>query len=122
MGKLTTQQREKLTGLLSSTLSLDDLENYLQESTGDRLYDTIVGEGMSKLVTISRLLEALEQAGTTSTFLAYVYAQRPGRADVRAEIAALFPEAAGLPDSQIGLSAQQAGVAPPGASADARTR
>jgi hypothetical protein len=119
MGKLTESDKEKLVGLLSSTLSLDDLENYLEWSTGDRLYDTIVGSRETKSKTISLLLEALEQAGTIQTFLAYVYAQRPGRQDVRDEIARLFPAVAGLPDGQVGLSAPLARAAQPGTPANA---
>jgi hypothetical protein len=111
MGKLSGQDIARLARLLSGTLSFDDLESYVHASTGDRLYDAFVGEGKPKLATLTDLLNALEDLGTTSAFLAYVYANRPGRPEVRSEIARLFPEAVALPDQKIDLSAQTAGTA-----------
>ena len=84
MGKLSGEDIKKLAVLLNGTLGFDDLEIFVQASTGDRLYDSFVGKGKPKLPTIVDLLNALEDLGTTSAFLAYVYANRPGRPDVRA--------------------------------------
>ena len=119
MGTLSGEDIKKLAALLSGTLSFDDLESYVHASTGDRLYDAFVGEGKPKLATISALLNALEDLGTTSAFLAYVYANRPGRPDVRAEIVRRFPEAVAVPEQTIDLSAQTAGAPQPEASTNA---
>jgi hypothetical protein len=119
VGKLSGEEIRKLGVLLSSTLSFDDLEIFVQASTGDRLYDAFVGKGKPKLATITDLLNALEDLGTTSAFLAYVYANRPGRADVRTEIARLFPEAIAVREKKIDLSAQTAGASQPEASTNA---
>ena len=119
MGKLSGDEIKKLAGLLSSTLSFDDLEIFVQASTGDRLYDAFVGKGKPKLPTIIDLLNALEELGTTAAFLAYVHANRPGRPDVRSEIARLFPEAVGVQEKKIDLSAQTAGAPQPEASTNA---
>jgi hypothetical protein len=119
MSTLSGEDIKKLAGLLSGTLSFDDLEGYVHASTGDRLYDAFVGEGKPKLATIAALLNALEDLGTTSSFLAYVYANRPGRPDVRAEIIKRFPEAVAVPEHRIDLSAQTAGAAQSEASTNA---
>jgi hypothetical protein len=119
MGKLSGEQIRRLAQLLTGTLSFDDLESYVHASTGDRLYDAFVGEGRPKLATIVDLLNALEDLGTTSAFLAYVYANRPGRQDVRSEIGKLFPEATALHERQIDLSAQTGGDVQPQAPTNA---
>jgi hypothetical protein len=56
------------------------------------------------------LLNALEDLGVTSAFLAYVYANRPGKPQVRAEIVKRFPEAVIVLKKEIDLSAQTAGA------------
>lgn len=119
MGTLSGESIRELAALLSGTLSFDDLQSYVHASTGDRLYDSFVGEGKPKLVTISSLLNALEELGTTGAFLAYVYANRPGRPDVRAKIVKQFPEAVAVLDQRIALSAQAAGIPQPEASTNA---
>jgi hypothetical protein len=119
MGTLSGEAIKELAALLSGTLSFDDLQSYVHASTGDRLYDAFVGEGKPKFATISSLLNALEDLGTTSAFLAYVYANRPGRPDVRTEIVKHFPEAVALLEQKIDLSAQTAGAPQPEASTNA---
>jgi hypothetical protein len=119
VGKLSGEDIKKLAVLLNGTLSFDDLEIFVHASTGDRLYDAFVGKGKPKLPTIIDLLNALEDLGTTSAFLAYVYANRPGRPEVRAEIARLFPDAVAVQDKTIDLSAQTAGTSQPKASTNA---
>ena len=59
---------------------------------------------------IRALLIALEDSGTTSDFLGYVYVNRPGRPDVRAEIAKDFPDAVAVSEKKIDRSAQTAGT------------
>lgn len=110
MGTLTGAQIQQLALSLNSALNLNDLEDYVQASTGDGLYDVYVGPGKPKLHTITDLLNVLQQLGTTVIFLAYVYEKRPGRPDVRALIAALFPEVLTVPGQKIDLSAQTAGA------------
>ncbi|MEY9136501.1 hypothetical protein ACVMII_005398 [Bradyrhizobium diazoefficiens] len=110
MGTLSGEAIKELAALLSGTLSFDDLQSYVHASTGDRLYDSFVGEGRPKLATISALLNALEDLGSTSAFLAYVYANRPGRPDVRAKIVTHFPDAVAVLIQKIDLSAQTAGA------------
>jgi hypothetical protein len=119
MGRLSGEDIKKLAALLSGTLSFDDLASYVHASTGDRLYDAFVGEGKPKRDTISDLLNALEELGTTSAFLAYVYANRAGRPDVRTEIVRRFPEAVAVLEQHIDLSAQTAGAPQPEASTNA---
>jgi hypothetical protein len=67
---------------------------------------------------IELLLERLNRLGTTSDFLAIVYLNRPGRPDVRAAIAARFPEGTAFTDRRIDLSAQTAGEAQASASSN----
>ena len=110
MGKLSGEDIKRLATLLSGTLSLNDLESFVYASTGDRLFVEYVAPGKPLRPTISDLLIALEDLGSTSKFLSYVYANRPGRPDVRAEIAKTFPDAVAVPEQKIELSAQTAGA------------
>jgi hypothetical protein len=110
MGKLSGEDVSRLAKLLSGTLSLNDLESFVYASTGDRLFVEYVTPGKPLRPTISDLLIALEDIGSTAKFLSYVYANRPGRADVRTEITKTFPEAVSVPERKIELSAQTAGV------------
>ena len=119
MGKLSGEDIKKLATTLSGTLSLDDLSSFVHSSTGDRLFVEFVGPGKPLRPTIVDLLNALEDLGITSKFLNYVYANRPGRADVRAEIVKFFPEAAAAAANKIDLSAQTAGAAQQDASTNA---
>jgi Trypsin-like peptidase domain len=119
MGKLSGEDIKRLATALSGTLSLDDLQSFVHSSTGDRLFVEFVGPGKPLKPTIVDLLNALEDVGITSKFLTYVYANRPGRADVRSEIVKFFPEAAAAPDSKIDLSAQTAGAPQQDASTNA---
>ena len=110
MGILSGSDITKLAKLLSSTLSFDDLESAVSCSTGDRLYDFYVAKDQPKFPMIKKLLEALEELGTTADFLAYVYVNRPGRQDVRDAIRGYFPQAVAIRQKTIDLSAQTAGV------------
>ena len=110
MGTLSGEDIKKLAKLLATTLSFDDLAIFVHASTGDRLFDVFVSKDQPKVPMIVQLLNSLEDLGSTATFLAYVYVNRPGRPDVRAAITALFPEAVAVPDKKIDLSAQKAGA------------
>jgi V8-like Glu-specific endopeptidase len=110
MGKLSGEDIKRLATLLSGTLSLNDLESFVYASTGDRLFVEYVAPGKPLRPTISDLLIALEDIGSTSKFLSYVYANRPGRPDVRTEIVKSFPDAVAVPEQKIELSAQTAGA------------
>jgi trypsin-like peptidase len=110
MGTLSGEDIKKLAKLLATTLSFDDLAIFVHASTGDRLYDVFVSKDQPKIPMIVQLLNSLEDLGSTATFLSYVYANRPGRADVRTAIVALFPDAVAVPDKKIDLSAQKAGA------------
>jgi hypothetical protein len=110
MGALSGEDIKKLAKLLATTLSFDDLAIFVHASTGDRLFDVFVSKDQPKIPMIVQLLNSLEDLGSTATFLSYVYANRPGRADVRTAIVALFPEAVAVPDKKIDLSAQKAGA------------
>ena len=110
MGKLSGEDIRRLSTLLSGTLSINDLESFVYASTGDRLFVEYVAPGKPLRPTISDLLIALEEIGSTSKFLSYVYANRPGRPDVRTEIVKAFPDAVAVPEQKIELSAQTAGA------------
>lgn len=110
MGTLSGEDIKKLAKLLATTLSFDDLAIFVHASTGDRLFDVFVSKDQPKIPMIVQLLNSLEDLGSTATFLAYVYANRPGRQDVRTAIIALFPDAVAVPDKKIDLSAQKAGA------------
>ena len=110
---LSGEDIAKLAPLLAGTLSFDDLELFVHASTGDRLYDVYVSRDKPKVPTIVQLLNTLQDLGRTSTFLAYVYANRAGRPDVRDQIVRLVPDAIALPDRKIALSAQTKGEPQP---------
>ena len=61
MANLTGEQIRSLALSLSSALNPDDLEDDVQASTGDGLYDVYVGSGKPKLPTIIDLLNQLLQ-------------------------------------------------------------
>jgi Trypsin-like peptidase domain len=119
MGTLSGEDIRKLAKLLATSLSFDDLAIFVHASTGDRLYDVYVSKDQPKIPMLVQLLNMLEELGSTATFLAYVYVNRPGRQDVRAAITALFPDAVAVPGKEIDLSAQQAGVPQSDASTNA---
>ena len=122
MRKLSGNDIPKLAKILTSTLSFEDLEMFVQASTGDRLFDVYVSKDKPKLPMIVQLLNVLEDLGQTEKFLAYVYINRPGRQDVRDEIVRLFPSAAENPETRkIDLSAQTAGTPQPRAPENAVT-
>jgi Trypsin-like peptidase domain len=110
MGKLSGEDIKRLSTLLSGTLSLNDLESFVYASTGDRLFVEYVAPGKPLRPTISDLLIALEDIGSTSKFLSYVYANRPGRPDVRTEIVKTFPDAVAVSEQKSELSVQTAGA------------
>jgi hypothetical protein len=109
MAKLSGQEVEKLAKILTTALSFDDLQSFVYASTGDQLYDEFVAQGQPKTVTIRKLLIALEEQGTTADFLTLVWENRPGRPEVRREIASYFPDAAARRQKKLDLSAQTAG-------------
>jgi hypothetical protein len=100
----------ELAKLLTTTLDVEDLKNFVYASTGDELFASYVPENLPLEVMIRELLIQLEKLGTTADFLAHVYVNRPGKRAVRAAIAEFFPEAIAVPDQKIDLSAQTAGV------------
>ena len=110
MVKLDGEEVGKLANTLTTTLSLDDLESFVYASTGDQLYDAFVAQGQPKTATIRKLLIALEEQGTTADFLALVWENRPGRPEVRREIASYFPDAAARQQKKLDLSVQIAGT------------
>ncbi|MEA2840732.1 MAG: hypothetical protein QOF41_2062 [Methylobacteriaceae bacterium] len=110
MGKLNGQDIRGLAKLLASALGFDDLVSFVYASTGDQLFDTFVQRELPKEPMIRALLVELENLGTTPDFLAYVYVNRPGRADVREAITTYYPEAVAVRNKQIALSAQTAGA------------
>jgi hypothetical protein len=100
----------ELAKLLTTTLDVDDLKNFVYASTGDELFASYVPENLPLGVMIRELLIQLERLGTTADFLACVYVNRPGKRAVRDAIVKFFPEAIALPGRKNGLSAQTAGV------------
>ena len=110
MAKLTGAELEALSRLLNSALSEFDLDAIVYTSTGDQLYDVFIPRDLPKLKAIRQLLIELESAGLTSIVLKEIYARREHRADVRAEIARLFPEAATPEADTTQLSLQRGGV------------
>jgi hypothetical protein len=110
MGTLSGDGIRQLAKLLASALSFDDLEAFVYASTGDQLYSAYVAKDQPKQPMIQKLLIALEELGTTSDFLAYVYVNRPGRPDVQAEIRKDFPDAIAIREKKIDLSPQTAGA------------
>jgi V8-like Glu-specific endopeptidase len=110
MGPLKWDELEALVKLLGDTLSFDDLDKLVYASTGDRLYNEFIGPGTPLNPAIRKVLQRLDNQGQTSTFLAYVYANRPDRKDVQQAIAKLFPEVSTFSVQRIDLSAQTAGV------------
>lgn len=120
MPLLSPQDIEDLSRLLSETLSADDLEVIVYSSTGDRLHEAYVGDGLPLRNTIYKLLIELEQLGITCKFLSSVYDRRPNRSDVREAIACFCPTGA---QPRVGTSAalslQQGGQPQPDAPPDA---
>jgi hypothetical protein len=119
MPKLSGEDIRRLATLLSGTLSSNDLESFVYASTGDRLFVEFVAPGKPLRPTISDLLIALEEIGSTAKFLGYVYANRPGRADIRSAIVKTFPGAVAITEDKIQLSAQTAGAPQPDAPTNA---
>jgi hypothetical protein len=100
----------ELAKLLTTTLDVDDLKNFVCASTGEELFASYVPENLPLGVMIRELLIQLEKLGTTADFLAYVYVNRPGKRAVRDAIVKFFPEAIVVPGQKNDLSAQTAGV------------
>jgi V8-like Glu-specific endopeptidase len=122
MDKLSGDDTQTLAKKLTSTLSFEDLEFFVEASTGDKLYDFFIAPAQAKFPAIVRLLDALELLGKTRTFLAYVYDKRPGRPDVRELIVDYFPEAVTVPhQKKIELSVQKKGAPQDGESTNALT-
>lgn len=98
-----------LARLLTTTLDIEDLKDFVYSSTGDQLFVSYVPENLPLEPMIRELLIQLEKLGKTADFLAYVYVNRPGKRNVRAAIVNLFPEAVSVSDHKINLSVQTAG-------------
>jgi hypothetical protein len=110
MTTLSGADVEKLSKLLGSALNEFQLTTIVYSSTGDQLYVEYVAPGKPLRKTIEELLIALGGFGTVCVFLAAVYERYPHRADVRAAIAGICPEAAQpRPGGGAGLAVQQAG-------------
>jgi hypothetical protein len=111
MDKLSPDDIQKLAAKLITTLSFDDLEFFVQVSTGDKLFDFYVAKDQPKFPMMVKLLDALESLGRTGKFLAYVYNKRPDRPDVQDLIVRYFPDAVAVPDQKkIDLSVQKKGA------------
>ncbi|MBI3435692.1 MAG: trypsin-like peptidase domain-containing protein [Proteobacteria bacterium] len=119
MPRLTGDDIESLSKLLTTRLNLHQLATIVYSSTGDQLYDAYVAPGKPLRPTIEDLLHALEREGYTELFLAAVYERSPQRPEIRARIAQLFPGAASPPGGGAGLSLQRAGSAQADAPAQA---
>ncbi len=114
MTRLKGEDLVPLARLLTSTLDMDQLEMFVLQATGDSLFGVYAGAGKPLLPTTTELLQQLELQGTTDKLLAVIYQQRPGRPDVRNEIARLMPEAIAPPrNDAVALEVQTLGVAQP---------
>ncbi|WP_315835256.1 serine protease [Bradyrhizobium prioriisuperbiae] len=110
MCKLTGEDIEGLSKVLSDALNINDLDTIVYASLGDRLFDEYVPTGDPKRVTIQKLLVALQQQGTTHLFLSAVYSRRLKNQDVVDAIRRLCPEAAvSGSDSGAEIEVQRAG-------------
>lgn len=120
MPDISPQDIEGLSKLLASTLSEHDLDIIVYSSTGDRLYEAYVGDGLPLRKTIYELLIELEKLGITWKFLSSVYDRRPNRPDVRDAIARSCPTAAQpRVETSATLSLQRGGQSQPDAPPDA---
>lgn len=112
MGRLSPSQLEELTDLLADSLSDFNLQTFVHVATGDLLYASYTSSLLPLKQQIRQTLEALERDGTTDRFLGEVWRRRPAKQDLRAAIAAAYPEASAR-DAGSGpaLSLQHGGVA-----------
>lgn len=107
---LSAAQIDRLSRLLSSAVDLNQLERFVSLATGDRLFVEYVGPGMPLRPTIEKLIQSLEQDGTTFLLAAVVWREKPFRDDLRQYLAQLFPEAAtGRTLADLQFVAQSAG-------------
>jgi hypothetical protein len=108
---------DELMRLVTSAASEFELEMWVLGSTGDRIYDDFVARLQPKRQQVAGVLQGLNTAGTLEPFLRKVWAERPGRPDVRAAIERLCPSAAVDQDtSYASLVVQRGGVVDPLAS------
>lgn len=91
---LSAAQIDRLSRLLSSAVDLHQLDRFVSLATGDRLFVEYVGPGLPLRPTIEKLIQALEQDGTTFFLAAVLYREKPFRNDLRQYLVQLFPEAA----------------------------
>lgn len=89
---------------------MDELDEYVHASTGDRLFVEYVAPGKPLYPTIVDLLNALEREGTTAEFLNYVYVKRPDRPGVQQLIVRLCPKVLEGSNRVVAVAAQEAGV------------
>jgi hypothetical protein len=108
---------ERLGRAVASAVDFDSLQTFVFSSTGDRLFKEFVAPGKPLVPTLIDLINALEEAGLTSIFLATVYERRPSRKDLRDVIRQLCPDAADMASrapSATALSVQSKGAVDPG--------
>lgn len=109
--KLTGKEIADLARLLTTTLDVEDLKEFVHASTGDELFVSYVTENLPLEQMILELLIQLERLGKTADFLACVYVNRPGKKSVRAAIVEFFPEAVSISDRKINPGAKGLGDA-----------
>ncbi|MGI6245758.1 MAG: trypsin-like serine peptidase [Pseudochelatococcus sp.] len=117
---LSGEQIDALIPVLLRTLrGRAELDQIVFATTGDRLFN-YAGEGQPLRDSLFQLLAALAADGTEKPLLARIYRDRPNRRDVRAAIAAVYPDVVlEAPLPQAGLSVQRAGVREPQAATNA---
>ncbi|MCQ0970220.1 serine protease [Paracoccus sp. TK19116] len=94
MSDLSPDDAVRLSKSLSQAVDLHDLEQFVWQATGDRLFVEYVGPGLPLRKTLDRLIEALEQDGTTERLVQVVWRERPFKADLRQVLAELYPNVA----------------------------
>lgn len=107
---------ERLGRAVASAVDFDSLQTLVYSSTGDRLFKEFVAPGKPLVPTLIDLINALEEAGLTSVFLATVYERRPARKDLRDIIRQVCPDAAEIATqapSATALSVQSKGSVDP---------
>lgn len=107
--------RDLIVNCFSDSYSLDTA---VRRGTGDRLFVDYVGEGFPQKKIVGKLLDALEDAGSTVFFLRGAIAQRPRRNDLRALFHELYPNVSAELPGERAFSVQQRGLPvelPPGA-------
>lgn len=89
---LSPDDSTRLARLLASAVSVAELERYVWQATGDRLFVEYADMHLPLRPAIEQLLAALERDGTTEWLARVVYREKPQRGDVRAALRAAFPD------------------------------